>query len=140
MQFKIIAALVMMAIFTGGALYIRALRAEVKLIERENAALESSLSQCLSNQQLTAEVSNDYQKKVAALNRKLADIKRLRDNARCVPISTGPGRRDAATGTGEPSGSGLNSDWLIEYAAEAERYRLQLLGCQDFVNRASSRD
>lgn len=30
---------------------------------------------------------------------------------------------------------GLKEDWLLDYAAEAEGYRLQLISAQDFINR-----
>lgn len=30
---------------------------------------------------------------------------------------------------------GLKEDWLLDYAAEAEGYRLQLLSAQDFINK-----
>ena len=30
---------------------------------------------------------------------------------------------------------GLRSDWLYDYAGEAEQYRLQLIACQNFIKK-----
>lgn len=84
---------------------------------------------------ITEETSNELE----AANAKLAnDLNRLRKRpARCVPIAPRPsGERDEGS---QPRkhvrANGISDQWLYEYAAEAEGYRLQVIACQKFVNR-----
>lgn len=110
-----------------------------KLRHAEEMASQSQqlTAQCAADKHLTEEVSNDYQTRLGALNRQLADARRVRV-ARCVVPATDPtGGRDAPPGAGEPIRPhvGVATDALLDYAAEAERYRLQLLSCQEFVRR-----
>lgn len=106
---------------------------ERKLTEQK-ATVEA---QCAADKKVTQEVSNDYQARLSALSSQLARARRLRDT--CVAVSpSDPTRgRDATASAGEPvqPNVGVAANALLDYAAEAEQYRLQLLGCQDFVNR-----
>lgn len=93
-------------------------------------------AQCAADKAITQEVSHDYQARLAALADQLARARRLRNT--CVVPTTPPTRgRDAAPLAGEPIRPhvGVPADALLDYAAEAERYRLQLLSCQEFVRR-----
>lgn len=80
-------------------------------------------------QKITYEVSNDYQKQLSALRRRL-DARRVQPSI-CLPIAPAdPGRHHAASGTGPVRANGVDSQTLLDYAAEAEEYRLRLIGCQ----------
>lgn len=85
-------------------------------------------------QKITYEVSNDYQKQLADLRRRL-DARRMQPHV-CVPVApANPGGRDAATGAGPVRADGVDSQALLDFAAEAEGYRLRLSACQDFIRK-----
>jgi len=114
------------------------LRAEQAHRNELTALADSMVAQCEGAQKTTSEVSNEFQGRLDRLNRQLADARRMRSSA-CVPVrdsGTAAGR-NAATGHQQPAGQNAGADRgaLIELAGEAERYRLQLIGCQDFVRR-----
>lgn len=94
-------------------------------------------AQCAADKALTKEVSRDYQTRLASLADQLARARRVR-NTCVVPTTQPTDGRDAAPGAGEPVRPhvGVPADALLDYAAEAERYRLQLLSCQEFINRS----
>lgn len=106
---------------------------------QEKALNDQSLllqSQCEKEKQVTSEVSLGYQNKISALATQLDAIKRVRTRSRCiVPVTNTSSGHHAAPGTGQPSGSnaGVTSDALYDFSAEAEKYRLQLIGCQSFI-------
>lgn len=110
-----------------------------KALDAQNTTL---IAECEADKLITTEVSYDYQQKNRALNAQLAKLKRVHSQPACAPLqSAGPA--GGANGTPEgtlnagPSGGrgGLNVEWLYDYGAECEQYRLQLIGLQDFVNR-----
>lgn len=84
---KIISGIVLLAVLVGGGLYIRVLRADLAAVKLERDTAQTSLKQCNDDKALTEGVSNDYQTKNRALNRQLADLKRVRDNPRCIPVT-----------------------------------------------------
>lgn len=114
----------------------------VSAIERDHLAALDTLKttlerQCHDEKALTTEVSNGLQKKIASLNSELARLKRVRERAVCVPVPTEPSPgHDAAASAGEPPRPhGVMDTALLDFAAEAERYRLQLIACQEFVKK-----
>lgn len=103
--------------------------------EREMAkARQEIVAECEADKKLTEEVSHDYQTQIAALNRRLADFKRVRRDV-CVPVTDTASRRDDGAGAGHASGDGLSAGTLYDYAGKAEQYRLQLVACQSFIRR-----
>lgn len=108
----------------------------------DESSLESALKeqktalvdQCVKDKKLTTEASNDYETKITALNKHIADIKRVRPS-KCLPIvaRNTNGTISSAGGTGNGGENGVDSDALYDYAALAEKYRLQLIGLQNFV-------
>lgn len=133
---KIISGIALVAVLVTGGLYIRILRADLAAVKLERDTAQATLAACQNDQKLTEGVSNDYQIKVRSLNRQLADLKRVRDNPRCTPVADPASGRDADTGAGKPAGQdGIRADWLLDFAAEAEQYRLQLMSCQDFIKK-----
>lgn len=124
------------ALIVIGLLYIRVLRADLAAMKLERDTAQVTLKNCQDDQKLTQGVSNVYQTKIRSLNRQLADIKRVRDNPGCTPVANTTGGRDASAGTGQPFGQdGIRAEWLLDYAAEAEQYRLQLISCQEFIQK-----
>lgn len=115
-----------------------------RLQEQHRQAIESTKSAmqlaCTAAQNLTQGVSNAYQKKLADLNDQLAAVKRVRHNPRCVSTTaSATSRRDAAASQQKPAATNaIRAEWLVDFAAEAEKYRLQLIACQDFVTRATA--
>lgn len=102
-------------------------------LEIENAKA-SIIKQCEADKQLTKEISHDYQNEIADLNRRLADLKRLRGNV-CVPVAGTASGRDASAGAGHADGNGIFAGTLYDYGGTAERYRRQLIVCQSFISR-----
>lgn len=106
---------------------------------RHNAALaaqEQALNaSCAKSQQITSEVSNDYQSQIAALNRRVRELKRVRPD-RCVPIADPAGGRDGPASPGEHGRAhGIDAGALYDFAADGEAYRLQLIACQAFIRK-----
>ena len=111
---------------------------ELKLSEQKVTLTK----QCEASKAITEEVSSEYQKKLSERDASLARARRLL-NAKCaapVVVSSPTGHHDPAV-QGKPAGqdaSSLRADAndLIDIAAEGERYRLQLIGCQTFVEKS----
>ena len=130
-----------------GGSYIFGLRAQnellsqkIKFVREERDFSISQYTQCLSDQRLTEEASNDYQTKISSLNNQLRDIKRLRDNPSCIPVTQPSCEHNVPTPERKPSGSnGLRTEWLYDFAAEGEEYRLRLMACQDFIRKTWKR-
>lgn len=115
-------------------------RVDAGKLAAAETALAASIAQCAADKQVTTEVSRDYQKNLAALRSRLAAHRVQPD--RCIAVARPATGHDAASGTGVAAGSnGVSSGALIEYAGDAEQYRLQLIACQQFVlkERGSSR-
>lgn len=147
MKLKLILALVGLSLYVVAGLTIWGLKnrvdvleLKVESVEKERDHAKEQYAQCLADQQLTEEVSNGYQTKLTALNRQLSDLKRLRDKPACVPTTSAASERDGTTGRGEYARSdGIRTIWLYDFAGEAEQYRLQLISCQEFINRTWER-
>lgn len=113
---------------------------ERKLTEQKTVLTE----QCAASKAITKEVSDDYQKKLTARDASLSDARRLL-NRKCaapVVVSTPTGHNGSPV-QGQPSGQddrALRADAndLIDIAAEGEKYRLQLIGCQTFIEKSVS--
>lgn len=133
---KIIGGIAVVAVMVSGFFYIKHLRSENAMMEKERDTAVASLRQCEQDQDLTYEVSDEYQKNIAALERRVADLKRLRQPQCIVPRSEGTGGPDAATaGTVHAGQNGISTGYLLDFAAEAEGYRQQVIGLQNFIRR-----
>jgi len=118
---------------------------DVSRIEKDwEARLEAQkiaqIAACEADKQITKEVDHDQNRKINALNKRLADARRLYAD-QCVPIATHPSGLDHGSPAGaQPAGKdGVPAEALLDLAAEGERYRLTLISCQDFVRRISDR-
>lgn len=100
------------------------------------SSLESRLrGECIDNQKITEGVSNEYQTKIADLNRRVANLKRMR-TANCnVQLADAAGGGNAETGKLVYRHDGIPFDSLIEYAASAEEVGLRLDACQAFIQK-----
>lgn len=128
--------IILTALVSFGLHKIDVARLEVKHINAL-AAQEKQLNEaCDKAQQINKEVSHDYQEQLSNLGRKLDTLKRVHANTQCVPITGTPAGRDEPARAGEFSGPhGIRPDWLYDTAAEADKYRLQLIACQDFIKK-----
>lgn len=89
---------------------------------------------CKKQQQITEGVSHDYQSKISSLNRELARHKRLYNKANGLRPANASGSGDGAAGSEIDAGShGNDAGAFLDYAAEAEKYRIQLQSCQSFI-------
>ena len=120
---------------------IDSLKADLKFVKGERNFAIEQYTQCLSDQRLTQEVSNAHEEKISHLNVQLRDAKRLLNNTpACVPVASAACQCDVPTPERKPSGqNGLRSEWLLDFAAEGEQYRLQLISCQDFIKKTWER-
>ena len=126
-----------LAVF-GGGWHVKGIIAEHSLESALSDQKTSMIAQCDADKKLTSEVSNDYQSKIEALNNRISSLKRLRP-AGCVPVTNSASGYHAPTGSFDAGAHGVTFESLIEYSGDAEKYRLQLIGCQDFINRVWNR-
>ena len=133
--------IVIPAILVTGFIAFQLHKIDVARLEaKQNKALAAQEKQlneaCDKAQQITKEVSHDYQEQLSNLGRKLDTLKRVHANTQCVPITGTAAGRDEPARAGEFSGPhGIRPDWLYDTAAEADKYRLQLIACQDFIKK-----
>jgi hypothetical protein len=114
---------------------------DVTLIENRHRAelaaqIESDKSQCLKNQIITAETSNEYETALDKLNRDY-DVIRLRQHDCAMPASdtTSGHHAIAARGVHVSKNAEPLEGQIIGYARDAEKYRLQLKACQSFIKK-----
>lgn len=105
-------------------------------LEAQETALHT---QCDADKKLTSEVSNALQKKLSATNARLSELKRVYSQTTCLPIARAAGGPDAATGAKLTGPDGITVTALFDYAGDAEKYRLQLESCQQFISKVWSR-
>lgn len=109
---------------------------DAKRAEELETAKANLIHECNSKMQVTYEVSDEYQKKISALSRRVGELKRLHDNAKCVPVTTTTSGSNATSSRGEFSGqSGIRTDWIIDLGASCEDMRLKVIGLQDFIRK-----
>lgn len=98
------------------------------------AQIQFDINKCNDDKQITSEISHGLQNDLNALNDKL---KRLRQQpAKCLHVTNPASRHDATASKGINAGSDeVAAGALIDYAGDAEKYRLQLVSCQGFVSK-----
>ena len=105
----------------------------LEALTKQEVALKA---QCDADKKLTKEFSDDLQKKLSLNNDRLNELKRLRGNRCIVPTAKPTQQHDGSSERAVLAGAdGVTSDALYEFAAEAERYRSQLISCQSFVTK-----
>lgn len=88
---------------------------------------------CASAQAKTQEANDALQKDRDLIAAKLAALK-LQHPTTCVPTACSPHVSGSGAGHAGQNGAGINTDWLRDYAAEAESYRSQLVICKQFLD------
>ncbi len=98
------------------------------------AQLESERAKIKANQQLTREVSQNYED---AINKRNADLKRLQNRpARCVPVTATAGSGDAANGGSQPdTANGITDSKLYDFASDCETDRIKVVTLQNFISK-----
>lgn len=101
-----------------------------RLEAKHAAALQTALTEqkttlqaeCAKDKQITMEVSNETQSRLADLREQLAAVKRVQPN-RCVPTPARPtGGADAATADAQlRQQNGVYSDTIFDFSGEVER-------------------
>lgn len=126
-------ALALLVAFGAGA-KVSSMWAEKKLVRELAAQAEMINAECEKSKQLTERVDNEYQQKINQLR---ADVKRARGlhkSNNCVSVvKTASGDNATAAKDVIHGKYVIGSEWLINYAEEAEQVRVQLLGCQEYV-------
>lgn len=102
------------------------------------AQYKTLTEQCAADKKLTEDANVKYQSELDALNSRLTAVK-LRKPARCVPVAIASKRPDATAAPAKLLGPyGLDSGWLYDYAGDAERERLKVMGLQEFIRKVWS--
>lgn len=111
-----------------------------RIEDNQRAALEQKATddkkQCDDDKRITKEASDGFQKRLTDLSGQLDALKRVQPS-RCIAVSTPVTAcgRNAEASTGKHAGAnGITSDALYDFAGQAEKYRLQLIACQSFIN------
>ena len=110
--------------------------------EKEILSLKDDMKkQCKSEKAITKEVSYEYQTKLADLRKRIDAARRLHKLS-CIAITSDTAaRHDDGAAQGEHSGQGvsgnrsISSESLITFLGEGDKYRLQLMSCQTFIER-----
>lgn len=110
---------------------------------REMAKQKTVLTeQCEAAKAVTEEVSNELQKQIALRDASIADARRML-NKRCASpvVVNSPSGHDGSSQAGKHGGSDdralvADGNFLIDFAEEAEGYRIRLSACQSFVERS----
>ncbi len=89
---------------------------------------------CNKVQETTRKISHDYQIQLGSLNSRLSAAKRLH-NSGCVSVaSSSAAGLDAAAAKGKLIRRNVDADRLIDLAGRGEKYRIQLISCQQFID------
>lgn len=103
--------------------------------ERELVAQrEEIVSKYEKANETSGRIANEYEQQITDLNRKLSSLRVQRN--RCIPVRVADttSGNDATSPTGKSiGGNGTDSATLYEYAGRAEKYRIQLVSCQNFI-------
>lgn len=110
---------------------------ELEFIEKTKSIEVAAEKKCSDAQAITSEVSYAHQNKISNLQRSLADARKLYRNkcARVLYGDAASGHNGSAAGYIDAGSYDVDAESLIEFAGDAEKHRLQLIGCQDFVHR-----
>lgn len=124
---------------TGYGLHSWAMsRAEARQVAALNHQKDTLVGECQKDKQTTEETSHELQNQLSDVLGQLDRAKRLRTN-RIVPVAAGgTGGHDGAAQNQElPDGDGaeITSDFLLDFAADAEQVGRQLDSCQGFIRR-----
>lgn len=122
--------LLLVSFVTGGLLgwHERAIRVPAQLESQQTIDQQA----CEKVQQLTKDANNDLQKSRDDIAARLSALK-LQHSPTCVRPTGAANLQPGGPKHARPDGTGLSSDWLREYAAEAEQYRREVMVCTGFL-------
>lgn len=103
-------------------------RLEMALKQQETELVK----QCNADKALTERIDHEQLQKISSLSRRVTELKRVH-KTECVPVARPASSNNGTTGAGHAGADAVAFESLIDYAALAEKHRIQLLGCQDFV-------
>ena len=127
------------AVFSAGW-YVNGMRWEAKLKTALERQMIEMVAKCEEDKKLTEVLDNEQLQKISALSKQLSNTKRLYATKCNVPVADPASLNNAATRAGQPvRPNGVNTESLLDIAADGERYRLTLASCQDFVRKVWSR-
>lgn len=122
------------------ALMLHTLSANMQEQKHEYALAQQQsqlIGRCTQIQAQVQAISDSHQKRLAAANRSLDDARRMLNNT-CYTVHGAGASSGHNAAAGQQVNGGqdarLAATSLLDYASEAERYRSQLLACQEFVN------
>lgn len=119
-------ALIALGMWLGWQL--RSIGTERALKQQETALIK----QCNQDKAITERIDNEHLAKIKNLNSRVAHLKRVQPA--CVSVTHTASGDNGSAGRGVDAGSHVVTDFtLIDFAAIAEKYRLQLIACQDFL-------
>lgn len=122
------------AVAFGTGWYVASQFAESRL---ESALLEQQIElaqQCENAKKITEEVGNVLQSKVTDLSKRVAAY-RMRKPPACVRVTNTAVGNDGAAGAGHVGAIDVDAESLTSYGELAEKHRLQLIACQEFVRK-----
>lgn len=135
---KIIAGLSLALVLYAGWNHYKDVRDTRDRYKTERNEARADLKKCVEAKTTSEEIGNDHQKQIRNLNAQLVNARRLRDNARCEPVSGLASETSGDNGTaarGKLSrGSGLSVGYLIDLAGRCEETRLKAIAAQSFIN------
>jgi len=137
MSLKTYAILFAITAAFGSGWYIRGMKAHSDTKAAVNVAISLERGACKDAMAITTKVGVEYETKISRLNGKLRAI-RLRP-AICVPLASSTASGDnASAGRNQLAGThGIDAGQLLEFAGDAESYRIRLISCQDFVRQVT---
>ena len=101
----------------------------IKAITAQKIASENH---CQALQNITTGIDNGLQKNLDDINGRLISGV-MRDNACIMPLAVNPASASPAGGPKHAGQNGIQTQWLRQYAAEAEIYRVKLAACQQML-------
>lgn len=81
-----LAALVFFGLWRLEVAETRNLEAQIDTLQDTVIDLEGDLTQCNNQKKITESKSNEYQQGLASRDRTIANLRSLRNNAKCVPV------------------------------------------------------
>lgn len=119
-------------------LHTVSINAQERSHEHELAQQQSQLiKRCGEVQEAARDASAGHQARLNRLSSDLANARRMLNGA-CVRVRKGDTASGHNAATGQPVNGGQDARVaaasLLDYAEEAERYRSQLIACQELLN------
>lgn len=132
--FIILLMVLCLAIGAGGTYLVKNEFDKVKLAHDISDQKDADTKSCNADKQITEKANAKAQADINNLNQRVAVLSSV--PAHCVPVVSSSAK--PVNAKGQPgqvtANAGLNSGWLIKFAASCERDRLQLNDLIDFVN------